>query len=87
MLLFDSIKGGLMNLKKLSDHDLLKNTELAAMKEREATTNRLHHLNEVYCRRLFAFKGCSSLFGESGSSKEVCEKRQEQSRSRNYAAG
>lgn len=51
-----------MDLKMLSNADLLKNTELAALTEREATTNLLHHLNEVHRRRIFALKGCPSLF-------------------------
>jgi 5-methylcytosine-specific restriction endonuclease McrA len=51
-----------MDLKHLTDTDLLKNTEQAASRERLATTDLLHHLIEVERRRLFSKVRCSSLF-------------------------
>ncbi len=44
----------LMNLKSLSDESLLKQTELAVAREKEATLSVLHHLREVERRQLFA---------------------------------
>lgn len=51
-----------MNLKHLSDDELLASTELAAREERAATTKLLHHLCEVQERRLFCRLSYSSLF-------------------------
>jgi hypothetical protein len=51
-----------MNLTHLTNEELLRSTERAALDEREATTRLLHHLCEVQRRRLFALSGCSSLF-------------------------
>src|SRR4051794_30349453 len=45
-----------MNLKSLSDHELLENTRVAAKNERHSTTVVLHHLLEIYDRRLFSPK-------------------------------
>jgi 5-methylcytosine-specific restriction endonuclease McrA len=44
----------LMNLKSLSDSALLESTREAAKNERHSTTVVLHHLLEVYDRRLFS---------------------------------
>ena len=51
-----------MDLKNLSDDELLKNTEQAASDERVATGRLLRHLCEVQRRRLFARQNCASLF-------------------------
>src|SRR6478735_1623310 len=45
-----------MNLKSLSDEQLLESTREAAKNERHSTTIVLHHLLEVYDRRLFGPK-------------------------------
>ncbi len=51
-----------MNLENLSDDNLLKSTEEAALTARESIIRLLHHLAEVQRRRLFARVGCDSLF-------------------------
>lgn len=43
-----------MNLKRLTDDELLTNTERLVQEEREQLTMILHHLREVDLRRLFA---------------------------------
>src|SRR4051812_21271306 len=45
-----------MDLKSLSDEKLLEDTRVAAKNERHSTTIVLHHLLEVYQRRLFSPK-------------------------------
>src|SRR3954468_13651542 len=45
-----------MNLKSLSEEALLENTRVAAKNERHSTTVVLHHLLEVFVRRLFSPK-------------------------------
>lgn len=51
-----------MNLRELTNIELLEKTLEAATREREATTVLLHHLNEVERRRLYANSGYASLF-------------------------
>ena len=51
-----------MNLKYLTDQDLLNSMESFAQKEREILTAVLWHLREIERRRLFSDLGCSSLF-------------------------
>ncbi len=51
-----------MNLRNLSDDNLLKATEVAALTVRASIIRLLHHLAEVHRRRLFARVGCDSLF-------------------------
>jgi hypothetical protein len=52
----------LLNLRSLSDDELLRRTESAASDVRTATTRLLHHLYEVQRRRLFIGLGFDSLF-------------------------
>ncbi len=42
-----------MNLKIMTDHELLKSTKTAVQTERDATTNVIRHFQEIYGRRLF----------------------------------
>jgi hypothetical protein len=51
-----------LNLRKLSDKDLLNNTKNLVSREREILTDVLHHLHEIQRRRLFSDLGYSSLF-------------------------
>jgi hypothetical protein len=51
-----------MNLKKLTDKELLKSTELISKREKSITLILLRHLREIDLRRCFADLGCSSLF-------------------------
>ncbi len=51
-----------MNLKNLSDNQLLTNTESLVQREREILTEVLAHLREIDRRRLFSSLGFSSLF-------------------------
>ncbi len=51
-----------MDLRNLSDEELLKSTLQAAADERAATTRLLKHLCEIQRRRLFAKYACASLF-------------------------
>ncbi len=51
-----------MNLRKISDPELLANTEKLARQEREILTRVLHHLREIERRRLFSALGYKSLF-------------------------
>ncbi len=51
-----------MNLRNISDGNLLENTRSLAQKEREITLEVLHHLREVERRSLFASLSYSSLF-------------------------
>ncbi len=51
-----------MNLKKLSDQNLLTATQQLAKQEREILTTILHHLREVERRRLYSVLKYSSLF-------------------------
>lgn len=52
----------MMNLRTLSDSQLLEKTESLAQRERELLTEILHHLQEIETRRLFSSLGCKSLF-------------------------
>lgn len=51
-----------MNLRQLSDQDLLSKTMSLAQRERELLTAVLHHLREIERRRLFSSLGYKSLF-------------------------
>lgn len=51
-----------MNLKNLSDEELLKNTKACVQKEREALTLVLYHLKEVDRRRLYSSLRYKSLY-------------------------
>lgn len=51
-----------MNLKTISDHDLLSRTEHLVREERELLTQILHHLREIESRRLFSQLKYKSLF-------------------------
>ncbi len=51
-----------MNLKSLSDSQLLEATKTLVAREREAMTAILWHLEEIERRRLFSDLGCSSLY-------------------------
>jgi hypothetical protein len=51
-----------MNIKSLSDKDLLLKTKALVSREREILTNILHHLREVEKRRLFCDLGFKSLY-------------------------
>ncbi len=51
-----------MNLRALSDKDLLRNTKNLVTQEREILTNVLQHLREIERRRLFADVKCNSLY-------------------------
>lgn len=51
-----------MNLKSLSDQNLLENTSRLAQRERELTLEVLQHLREIERRMLFAKLSYSSLF-------------------------
>ncbi len=51
-----------MNLKSLSDSQLLEATKTLATREREVMTSILWHLEEIERRRLFSDLGCSSLY-------------------------
>jgi 5-methylcytosine-specific restriction endonuclease McrA len=51
-----------MNLKNLSDSDLLSQTQSLVRRERELLSEILHHLREIERRRLFAQLGFKSLF-------------------------
>src|SRR5688572_9369559 len=51
-----------MNLKNLSDQDLLDQIQKAVHRERECLTQVLHHLREVERRKLYADLGHPSLF-------------------------
>lgn len=51
-----------MNLKNISDNELLRKIEELAQKERELLTDVLQHLREIERRRLFSSLGFSSLF-------------------------
>lgn len=51
-----------MNLKNLTDQELLTRTDSLVQKEREILTHALHHLREVEVRRLFSDLGYKSLF-------------------------
>ncbi len=51
-----------MNLKSLSDHELLSSTRETVQRERELTGLVLDHLREIEARKLFAKLGFGSLF-------------------------
>ncbi len=51
-----------MNLKSLSDSQLLESTKTLVASEREVMTSILWHLEEIERRRLFSDLGCSSLY-------------------------
>ena len=51
-----------MNLKSLSDSQLLETTKTLVAREREVMTSILWHLEEIERRRLFSDLGCSSLY-------------------------
>lgn len=50
-----------MNLRTLTDDELISKTKVLADQERQITTALLNHLAEVYRRRLFAAEGFASL--------------------------
>lgn len=51
-----------MNLKKLSDQELLGNTKVLVQREREVLSDILNYLREIQARRLYSDLGYSSLF-------------------------
>lgn len=51
-----------IELRKLSDKDLLAQTETLVQKERDVLTEILRHLNEIQRRRLYSDLGLPSLF-------------------------
>jgi hypothetical protein len=51
-----------MNLKSISDSELLSKTKTLAFEERRIGIEVLHHLREIDARKLFASLGFSSLF-------------------------
>src|SRR5688500_1076325 len=51
-----------MDLKHLTDKQLLKDTLALAKTERELTTQILHHLREIGKRKLYCSVHCTSLF-------------------------
>ena len=51
-----------MNLKTLSNSELLKTTKILVTKERKALTELLKHLIEIEDRRLYLKQGYSSMF-------------------------
>lgn len=51
-----------MNLKYLTDTELLKELEKCVQQERQFSIRVLHHLKEVDRRRLYSDQGCKSLF-------------------------
>ncbi len=51
-----------MNLKNITDNELIKKTENLVRTERETLTTLLHHLREVQRRRLFSTLKYKSLF-------------------------
>src|ERR1700739_555121 len=51
-----------MNVKSLSDQELLTSIETLVLNERELLTNILHHLREIEIRRLFSDLGFTSMF-------------------------
>ena len=51
-----------MNLKSLSDTQLLEATKTLVAREREVMASILRHLEEIERRRLFSDLGCSSLY-------------------------
>ncbi|WP_374074868.1 HNH endonuclease [Bdellovibrio bacteriovorus] len=53
---------GTQNLRKLSDHDLLQQTEMLVQKERATTLEVLQGLREIEIRRLFVDLGFSSMY-------------------------
>ncbi len=53
---------GLQQLTKLSDGELLDQTDRLVKIETETTTAILHHLKEIDDRKLYAEKNCDSLF-------------------------
>jgi hypothetical protein len=52
----------LMNLKQLTDAELWRYSDIAVDGEREATSNVLHHFQEIERRRLYCTQKCESLF-------------------------
>ncbi len=51
-----------MNLRQLSDKNLLQNTKNLVVRERELFTEIIHHLQEIQRRRLFSDLGYRSLW-------------------------
>jgi hypothetical protein len=51
-----------MNLKNMSDRDVLSKTEALAEKERQVLSELLVFLQEVDARKLYCDRGCGSLF-------------------------
>ncbi|HXH74508.1 MAG TPA: HNH endonuclease signature motif containing protein [Bacteriovoracaceae bacterium] len=51
-----------MQLKHLTDNQLLKDTSTLVQREREITTKILHHLKEIDRRKLYCDLKCSSLY-------------------------
>jgi hypothetical protein len=51
-----------MNLKHLTDTELLKELEKCVQQERHLSIKVLHHLKEVDRRRLYSDQGCKSLY-------------------------
>ncbi len=51
-----------MNLKHLTDRQLLLDTKTIAQEDRKITAKLLHHLKEVETRKLYSEAGYTSLF-------------------------
>lgn len=51
-----------MNLKHLTDKQLIKDTKQLAQEDRNITAKLLHHIKEIDCRKLYSDLGYSSLF-------------------------
>ena len=51
-----------MNLKSLTDKELLDSADYAVRTETEATTKVLHHFREIERRRLYAAEEFKSLY-------------------------
>lgn len=52
----------MFNLKSLSDHDLIQQTQKLVRQERECTAAILEHIREIEKRKLYAEFNCNSLF-------------------------
>jgi len=66
-------------IREMNNETLLERTKALAAKEREITLEVLHHLREIFRRRLYATMGFSSLhdYGkrELGYSDGACQRR------------
>ncbi len=61
-MLSGPIQGETMNLKHLTDSTLLKDIKKLVQRERETTTEILHHIKEISHRKLFSDLKYASLF-------------------------